>query len=670
MAVQIPCPAEVYDFPLGKDDLTGEEVTVKLGRSHPFVTWTRAEAEGFKERLESTDPKHRGTRYGWNHRINGPPVKAAKGDPIACAKVWWVTDDRAAARKTAEFLLDKARSFKTEDFVKLGCWNAPRELEKSAICFDLIAGSDVLSPAELPVVRAYLQSALASLRKLDAYYGKYHNIGTAIDQAAWTAALCLEDREMLKELFARFKEVMGRGLLPGGYWYEGTAYGSMVRGNTNVICERTARAGLDMALLNCRRKPMSPKWTVKEGFVRAGEMFEWPYRVVAPFRETPNIADGMGPRRFSGHGALTFGRYVPDAELVNRYYIRDLTVNKIISPHIWGDFPPDPEVEPLEQLGDVAWPEPGLFIFRQGTGLDPNDQYVLFHALPRTGYHPHSDQGHLSIARYGRWLTGDPESSARSTGYQKLRDAFSATRWAHNTVVVGGQWGKSEIDFPNVHYASATDPNAGVKVADLTISDFTKGPVATQRRRVLVANHFIVVTDDLTSTEETTFDWFFHGAANAAWTLDDPPGLKTDAFLDYIPTTSEPDHALQWHDPYRTEAAWRGSFLVDEEKAIGLRVWQLDAAGGSYCAGDMKAPKHGDPGIYADQSLHLICQRKTGKKAQFTAVLEPYQGKPGLKSVKLERNLPNDRILIVEMSDGRSVRVSIGDGAYAVEEQE
>ena len=109
---------------------------------------------------------------------------------------------------------------------------------------------------------------------------------------------------------------------------------------------------------------------------------------------------------------------------------------------------------------------------------------------------------------------------------------------------------------------------------------------------------------------------------------------------------------------------------MDEEKAIGLRVWQLDAAGGSYCSGSMKSPRHGEPGIYADQKLHLICQRKTGKLAQFTTVLEPYQGKPGLKSIKLERNLPNDRALVVEMADGRSIRVSIGDGAYAVEEQE
>ena len=307
LAVEAQVSAEVHDFPLGKDDRTGEEVTVKLGKTHPFVTWTRTEAEGFKKRLESKDPKYRGTRYGWNHRINGPPVKAAKGDPIASAKVWWVTGDRAAAEKTAEFLLEKARSFKTEDFVKLGCWNAPRALEKSAICFDLIAGGEALSAAEQTEVRAYLQRAMASLKKLDVYYGKYHNIGTAIDQAAWTAALCLEDREMLKELFTRFKETMGRGILPGGYWYEGTAYGSMVRGNTYVICERTARSGLDLALLNCRRKPLSPNWTVKEGFVQAGEV-----RGTDQIRNLPSSRWGVPSRLRSIVGVSTECRPSPN----------------------------------------------------------------------------------------------------------------------------------------------------------------------------------------------------------------------------------------------------------------------------------------------------------------------------------------------------------------------
>jgi len=387
---------------------------------------------------------------------------------------------------------------------------------------------------------------------------------------------------------------------------------------------------------------------------------------VTPFRQVPNIGDGGPSGRFSGHRVLLTSQYTRHPDFLNRYFVWDLTANKAMDPHIWGDFPPNPEVKPLERLGDVAFPEIGMFIFRQGTGLDPNDQYVLFHALPRTGYHPHADQGHISIARYGRWLTGDPESSACSTGYQKLRDAFSVARWAHNTVVVGGKWGKKEIGFPKVHYASATDPEAKVQVADVTISDFAEGIHATQRRRVLVTDQFIVVTDDLVAAEETTFDWFFHGANNANWLMANLSGEKAKPFIDYIPVHSEPDHKLEWLKASKGSGNWRGAFLIDDETSTGLRVWQLDAGDGLCCSGSLIAPKHGSPGFYADEKLYLVCQRKTGKEARFTAVIEPYQGKPPISSVKLLRDEPNDRLLLVELVDGTKRQVAIGDGVYEV----
>ncbi|MDP6354535.1 MAG: heparinase II/III family protein, partial [Planctomycetota bacterium] len=593
MAVTSRAAAEERKLVLGTDDLTGTEVTVVLGKKHPFVSWSSDEVLSFRKALEDSTPASRGTRYGWNHRTNGPLVKAKQGDPIASGKLWLVNEDRSAAKRTCEYLLKKARAFNSKSFVELGCWKSPGELQKDAIAYDLVAGSGLFKTDEDAEVRSFLSASLRSLRKLSPYYGMHHNIGFWIDQGAWTAALCLQDEKALRELFDRFKEHIGRGLLPGGYWYEGTAYGNMVRGNLRAIIERAGRSGLNLATLNCRRIPLSKKWTVPDGFVRAGDIFEWQFRVVTPFGQIPNIGDGQAPRRFYGHGALTLSRYTRHPDFLNRYYTRDLTVNKITDPHIWGYFPPNPKVPALKRMGDVAWSDPGIFIFRQGSGLGRDDQYVLFLALPRSGYHPHSDQGHLSIARYGKWLTGDPESSARSTGYQKLRGAFSATRWAHNTIVVGGQWGKTEIGFSKVHYASPNDPDAKVQAADVTIEDFTKGTTATQRRRVLVTDDFIVVTDDVNAADETTFDWFFHGADNAPWSMDKALGPKSQPFLDYIPKHSEPDHNLTWSDSYETSEPWKGAFLVDEKEQISLRVWQLDAEDGQFCSGVMRAPKHG-----------------------------------------------------------------------------
>lgn len=661
-----PVSAEQRQLVLGTDDLTDKQITITLGKNHPFLSWTKDEAEAFKKRLDSTTPVYRGTRYGWNHRTNGPPQRMQNGDPIAAGQVWLVTGDADAARQAADYVLKMAREFEADKFVELGCWNAPRQLQTSAICYDLVAGGTALSAEEDAEIRAYLRQAMLSLKKLEVHYGQIHNIGLAVDQGAWAAALCLEDGPMLKELFTRFRDIMSQGLLPGGYWYEGVAYGDMVRGNVQAIIGWAARSGLELAPLNCKRKPLSTTWTVPEGYVRPGDVFEWPYRVLTPFRQVPNIGDGGPSGRFSAHRTLLTSQYTRHPEFLNRYFVWDLTANKAMDPHVWGDFPPNPNVKPLERLGDVAFPEIGMFVFRQGTGLDPNDQYVMFHALPRTGYHPHADQGHISIARYGRWLSGDPESSACSTGYQKLRDAFSVARWAHNTVVVGGKWGKKEIGFPKVHYASATDPEAKVQVADVTISDFAEGIHATQRRRVLVTDHFIVVTDDLEAAEETTFDWFFHGANNAKWTLEDGAGEVAKPFLDYIPTHSEPDHHLQWHGAHTTRSQWKGTFLLDEKELIGLRVWHLDTEGGSYCSASLTAPKHGNPGLYADEKLYLVCQRKVGKEAHFTAVIEPHQGEPQVRSVQLLRNQPNDRLLGIELVDGAKRQVVIGDGVYEV----
>lgn len=648
---------------LGHDDLTRRAVVLRTGKSHPFVAWTKEEVDSFRSHLLRPEKIYDGTRYAWTSVTGGTSVKAAQGDPMSCAKVWQVTGELKMARKAASYLLEKSASFEEKDFLK-NEWQAPAELQTSALIYDLIAEGEALAPAEKEKIRQYLRTALYSLKKLVSY-GMIHNIGMAIDQGAWTAALSLEDEEMLKELLQRFKKTIGAGLLPGGYWYEGTAYGDMVRTNLKEILERADRSGIDLAHLHCKRKALSPNWQVPEGYLQAGEIFDWPFHVVTPFMEMPNIADGNGPRKVRGYSVLTVGKYVKDRKFVDRLYIWDKGINKDLNPHVWGDFPPDPDVAPLERLEDTINPDLGMFIFRHGTGLDPDDQYVLFLTLPRTGFHMHSDQGHVSIVRYGRWLTGDVESSAKSTGYQQLRDAFSATRWAHNAVVIGGQWGKREIDFPKVNYVSR-GPSAPFKVADVTMNDVTNGPTTTHRRRLIVTDNFIVLADDLTSPESTTFDWFFHGANNAAWSFDKREGGSVTPFISYIPPHSVPDQDLVWDGAYETRKPWSGTFLVDEKEGIGLKVWQMDVDRGLVSSGHLIPPKHGDPGLYEGERLYLVCQRKEGREGHFTAVIEPFRRETRIEGIQLLENTPDKRKLRITFKNKTSQIVSIGEGEYLV----
>lgn len=647
---------------LGKDDLTGKDIELTIGKKHPFVAWTAEEISSFKIRLLSQDKMHAGAHQLWKNYSWGTLAKAAKGEPLACAQEWQVTRNLNMAKKAAEYLLKKSSAYDEKKFLT-NEQETLADLYTCTLVYDLIADSEVLTAAENERIHDYLKNGLYALKKLQ-YFGMIHNIGTGIDLNAWAAALCLEDVEMLKELFQRFKVTVGKGLLPGGYWYEGTAYGRAVAGNIKGIIEKAARSGIDLAHLHCKREPLSPQWNVREGYVQAGEIFEWPFRVVTPFMEIPNIADGDKPDKLSTISALTVGKYTKSQGFLNSFYILDLGMHKSSDPHTWGDFPPNPDVPPLDRLGDTVYPETGMFIFRQGTGLDPDDQYVLFLTLPRTGFHMHSDQGHISIARYGRWLTGDIESSAKSTGYQNLRNDFSATRWAHNTVVIGGRWGKTDIDFPKVNYLSY-EPSR-LKVADVTMTDVTNGPVTTHRRCVLVTDDFIVVADDLIASEPTTFDWFFHGVNNAAWSFEKTGNKRIDAFITYIPEHSVPDYDFVWDETYETITPWNGQFLVDEKGRVGLKVWHLDAKGGRACSGHFTPPKHGDPGLYEGERMYLICERKAGKEAHFTAVLEPFKWDTKIEDIQLLENTPAKRKLKITYKDKTVQVVSVGNGEYSV----
>ena len=107
---------------------------------------------------------------------------------------------------------------------------------------------------------------------------------------------------------------------------------------------------------------------------------------------------------------------------------------------------------------------------------------------------------------------------------------------------------------------------------------------------------------------------------------------------------------------------------MDEKEQIGLRVWQLDAAHGAYCAGDFTPPRHKIPGIYTDgERVQLICQRKQGKTAHITVVLEPYKGSPQILTAAMAANTPQERVVEIALVNGERQRVLIGDGQCAVE---
>ncbi len=324
---------------LGKDDLTGNYVALPMGKKHPFVAWSKDEIANFRTHLYNLDKMYDGARYGWHHQQIGPLAKAKRGDPLSAAQVWQVTADRVMADTAGEYLLKKARHFNDEVFIGAGHWAAASDLKQSALVYDLIADSEVLSSDEDKEIKAYLSRALHLLRSLKPYYGSINNMGVHIDASAWAAALCIEDVDLLKELFQRLKKIIGQGILPHGYWYEGTAYGNMVGDWMSDLAEYGDRSDIDLAHLHVKRIALSPKWNFADSYAQMGELFTWPFRVITPFMDIPNIGDGPKPSKLESFRALKTGKYSDDAELAYGLYMRDVKLDINYDPHKWGDFP-------------------------------------------------------------------------------------------------------------------------------------------------------------------------------------------------------------------------------------------------------------------------------------------------------------------------------------------
>ena len=449
---------------IGRDDKTGESIVLQTGKKHPFVAWTPAEIATLKTQLSDTSPASAAVRDGWNRADQHGMLTAARnGQPLACARVWAVTGDRAMAETARKWLVEQVAAFEPKALLDLNPWSAYAFTTERVFAYDLTAESGAVSPEDGVRIQAHLRQILDTLRR-HASYGAYQNHGTPIEAAIWATALCLEDADILRDRLDHFKKMTGASLWPGGYWYEGTAYGGMVMGDYRNMVQLARRSGIPLDTVYCQRRPFRPGWTVSPGYVQAAELFSCPQSLITPLKDVPTIGDGGAP------GQTGF---------------------------------------PDRSPGNTARPETGIFAFRQGSGFEPDDQYVLFLALARTGFHPHSDQGHIDIVRYGKWLTGDLESSSIPPrfrgGYTPLNFLLSSPRWGHNTVVVNGSWGTFDIDFPVTHYASGTNSQAKVNVADVTMTGFCEMPFATQRRRVLVTDEFIVLTDDVAANKAVTY---------------------------------------------------------------------------------------------------------------------------------------------------------------------
>jgi len=635
--------------------LSGVDLTLTLGQAHPYIVWTEQEIQQFRERLN--DPATiNGTRYYWNHPTNSPSIQCQNGNMFACAQIWSVNEDFSAAQKAADHLLNQARNFDSTNFISLGYFTAPNQLKNDVFTYDLIESSGVFTSNENVEILDYFRQAQTALPSV-AQFGVANNFGVYLEQAAWAAAFVLQDETALKDSFSRFKTFVGKTLYPHGYYNEGTGYRYAMSDLLASVFDMTSRSDLTLKSVNI-------KSLAANSYVKPGDFFDWEYYVISPFQGMTNIGDGGVPK-FYNYNFLKFAKYSNNPDLLNAYYAWDLTQRPQNDPHVWGDFPPNPTITPTQSIEDAIWPDLGMFIMRSGTGLDPNDQYVSLYSLQRTGYHPHFDQGQINIAKYGTWLTTELESSATTAGYQPLTNDISKPRWGHNTVVVGGVAAKTNIQSSTVNYSYNPNDKDALKVVDFTISNFNNSAptLVSQRRRAIVTDDYIVMTDNLTSETETTFDWFFHGAKNAQWTLNDELGNEVSSYLNYIPAHSTPDENLVWNNGYQTNGVWSGQFSLGN---VGLKVWQLDTANGSYISGCMTPPKHYG-GLYVGDSLCLVNQRKIGKEAFFTSILEPYKNQSRIQKTFLRKNSGDERQIVVVFSDtDQSQLISISGTNYAI----
>jgi hypothetical protein len=673
--------AEERQVALGNDDRTGQPVTIILGRALPSILTTSAELGRWREALFG-EKRRRGAVYSWNHPTVGPLAMAKKADAAALGRIYAVEGPavRPAAvsapggisaiserwaeisgypQRVATHLAESAKQLNPERFQAANPW------EKSALplgiigLYELVQDSGAVSPELDGRIRQALKAWLALLLA-DPTLRSTHNMGSALQPAAWAIAVLLQDQEALRRLFAVFKAFLGTGTLEGGSYYEGTSYASMAAADLRQVAAIAQRNGADLTHVACEPKPLESGFRQTQGFRTLADFLFFAYRAVAPDLRSPLIHDGSQtpyPNVSTGGARADYAltgedRFASFAKWLE-FDRKEGDPNEV-----WALLPEYPKetTPPLERLPEVGEPDGGVFVFREGTGLDPASQYVLLLNTPKAGFHAHDAFGHFSVFRWGRSLTSDQQSSAKSTGYQPLRDQLSAPRWGHNTVVINGEWGKSH-DMGLVRYCWLQHPEAAAKAVDLELGDASQKVKASHRRQFVVLPECILIADTLVSDSPVSFDWWVHGERKGTADFDGQTSPAENGFPGYL----EPGLVTMTRKAV-LKAGETFDMALAGEPRTGIRYTLLSPSKLDLYLGTGVSPRHGADGVYPEEPTPCaVLRHPVGSAASFLVMAEPYREKSAVRSARATRHKGPRWRAKIQLLD-RTWRVVTADG--------
>ncbi|MBP6963203.1 MAG: alginate lyase family protein [Armatimonadetes bacterium] len=405
-------------------------------------------------------------------------------------------------------------------------------------------------------------------------WGSWHLSATGV------IGYAIGDQELIDYAVTSFKSQIANQLGDDGLWPESVhTYHFYPLGAFLYLAEAAWQSGTDLF-----------HWEAKPG-KSLKAMFTSPLGYMYPDTRLPAINDGW------------FNSFLP----LDQYELAYLRTG-------------DPEIGWALREGYLAQnaKRAGLWAFLKGDGFEcecPKPELrstnfpVLGIATLRSDdksmltfdYGPYLGHGQPDKMGITLWANGKLWVADYGTcGYGSPALAWYRSTAGHNTVIVDGknQAGTKERKL------NCFEGDELFEVAEAETEEAYPGVV--HGRTVIRVGGYYVMLDRLTSDSEHTYDWLLRSEGDLRMGL-----IPSD-------TSDAPEYAFV--DSVRTHSAdgkWQARWDLGGQ---GLGLFMLDQ--GTYTVASAKCPAE-----TTNHRVPLIISRKTGKSAEFTSVLYPYDGK-------------------------------------------
>lgn len=491
--------------------------------------------------------------------------------------------------------------------------------------YELIYDSGALTPEERSRIEGKWLKPTAEFIKSQTRV--IHNIHCWQNSAVLCIGLVLGDKSLVDFAIANprsgFRRQIAEGVLDDGLWYECSfGYHFYTIGALQDTIIPALNNGID----------------ISEELGKVKKMFVVPILCADRHFELPSPNDGGGGRLWDKTGAYELAFFLfPEEEEFGRV----LTLGYVDSARGRGgrdalfygrEELPEKALQPERESVNLT--HSGLAILRSRRGDDY--LYAAMDYGPQGGGHGHPDKLNVILSGLGRMFSPD----LGSAGYGlRIHGAWYRQSLSHNVVVVDRTSQRASagelVDFRGtgeVKWASAR-------------ADQAYPGVRWQRTVFLCDDGYVVISDCLRSEKERVFDWVYHGFGELAVTGADMKEMSNDEF----------GHGAGYDVPEnlrvgRSREGVLATWSLDQTRRVLLRI----PPPGSGTNEVVRAVAPGNPSMV---EMPMILWRKSGKAADFWAVIEPVDGKSRIARAEF-----SDGKLTVRTTDGKEKTYSVEDG--------